>query len=116
VVFVSGTGAGGISTITAFNPTSKLATISPAVTTAPDAGTGYLVLDDYRPMVEKPSWEIPVLTANKSRGYPDVFFPSGDSTNGKFTAYPIPWRDDSQPMVLIHDYQVDLKLVVGIDL
>jgi hypothetical protein len=108
VAITSGTGLGGISTISAFNTTSKLATFTPAVTTAPVLSSGYVILDDYRPMREMPLWDHSKTLMSQNKGYPEAFFPLGDSSNGQFLLDPKPWREDSQPMIIIHRYQADL--------
>lgn len=108
VVIVSGTGVGGISTISAFDEGTKIATITPSVTTAPDNTSGYVLLDDYRPLREMPIWDYDIVLTNRNLGYPTVFYPLGDASNGKLLLDPKPWREDSQPMVLLHRYQADL--------
>lgn len=108
IVIVSGTGLGGISTISAYVPATKVATITPSLTVAPTTGSGYLILDDYRPLSEYPIWDQSFIHFPGDKGYPTCYFPIGDSSDGKFVLNPIPWRDDSQPMVVINRYQADL--------
>lgn len=108
IVITSGTGVGGIATISSYVPGTKVATVSPSFSTAPTSGSGYMILDDYRSLQEGPIWDHANISVGQDKGYPDTFFPIGDATNGKIILNPTPWRSDSQPMILIHRYQADL--------
>ena len=108
LVITAGTGIGGIATISSYVPGTKVATVTPAFTTAPTTGSSYLILDDYRPLRESTVWEYSNVQTGQNQGYPDSFFPLGDSSNGKLILHPTPFRNDSQPMILIHRYQADL--------
>lgn len=108
VVITSGTGLNGISYITSFNSGTKVAGVSPSFTTAPAASSGYMILDTYKPLVERPVWDYESMTVPYTQGYPDFYFPRGDSTNGQFLLYPVPYRSDSQPLVVIQQYYADL--------
>lgn len=108
LVITSGTGVGGISTISGYVPATKVATLSPALVIAPDVTSGYVVIDTYIPLTQSPIWDYPNVTIAGNKGYPETFFPIGESSTGKFILNPTPWRDDTQPMVLIQRYQADL--------
>ena len=111
IVITAGTGVGGIATVSAYVPGTKVATVTPSFTTAPTTGSSYMILDDYRPLREAPVWDYAPVQTGQTKGYPDSFFPLGDPTNGKIILNPTPFRNDSQPMILIHRYQADLTEV-----
>jgi len=108
IAITSGSGSGGIAYITNYNSSTKVATISPSLSVAPTVGDYYVILDYYKPVEEKPGWEIRNLNNPSQTGYPEVFYPQGDSTNGKFVLFPVPYRSDSQPLVVIQSYYADL--------
>lgn len=108
LVLTSGNAQGSIGYITAFNPTTKVVTISPAASTTPTAGDGYMILDFRSPVQEKPIWEMQLLAVPSQQGTPERFYPQGNSTAGQFKLHPIPFRNDDQPMVLLQDYYVDI--------
>lgn len=108
IIITSGTGLGGISFITGYTEATKVATVSPSFSTAPTAGSGYVVCDYYKPLTERPLWDYETTQIPFTQGYPDYFFPKGDSTNGAFVLLPVPYRNDSQPMAVIQNYYSDL--------
>lgn len=108
IAIYSGTGVGGISFVTAYNSGTKVVTFSPAVTTAPASGSLYVVIDEYRPIFEKPIWNMGEYLKSKEMGYPDTFYPIGDGSNGKFILSPTPYRSDSQPLLVSQRYYADL--------
>lgn len=109
VVIYSGTGIGSISQITAYNSTTKRATVSPDFATAPAASSGYLVLDSYDPVDQKDMGFLKQKDNPVSPGYPCEFFPFGNNADGGYVLWPVPWRTDSQPMILIQRYFLDLS-------
>jgi hypothetical protein len=43
-----------------------------------------------------------------AQGEPEIFYPMGDADDGEYWLYPIPYRTDSQPMVLLQYYYSDI--------
>ena len=56
ILITSGTGASSSSQCTAYNSTTKVATVTPNFTTAPAASSGYMVVTDYYPLTQTPAW------------------------------------------------------------
>lgn len=108
VIITSGTGIRGIAFITSYDAGTKVAGVSPSFSTAPTAGSEYMIAEIYKPLDEKPVWDYERTDVPFTQGYPDYFFPQGDSADGNFLLLPVPYRSDSQPMVVIQNYYADL--------
>lgn len=109
IAITGGAGPNQISYITAYNSTTKVATVSPAFAVAPDVTSTYVILDDYRPVEERNIRELGMLDSPTEQSYPEKYFPIGDAVSGSYILYPVPYRSDAQPMVLIQRYYANLQ-------
>lgn len=108
VYVYSGTGSGQRARITAYNSSTKVATVSPSWSTTPDNTSLYLIVGHYRPLDQKPLWYIQQASQRAALGEPVIFCPLGDSQYGKYQIHPTPYRTDSQPMLLLQEYYANL--------
>ncbi len=108
IVLLSGSASGQISYIVGYDSSTKVATVSPSFTVAPSTDS-YLIIDQYKPLDEKPLWEQQNLSNQTSQGIPDRFFPVGNATDGEFILWPVPYRTDSQPAIVLHRYYADIS-------
>ena len=71
ILLTGGTGVGQIRTITAFNTTTKVATVDTNWDTTPDSTTTYLIVSRYRPLAIHPmDLGVGTLTSQTHRGAP----------------------------------------------
>lgn len=84
IVVTGNTGQGSISQIVSFNSTTKVATVSPSFTTAPDSSSTYMIIDSYYDIERQPVWEFDKIAKPQIVNRPSVFYPLGDSDNGEF--------------------------------
>ncbi|MCR4287905.1 MAG: hypothetical protein NUW09_07825, partial [Deltaproteobacteria bacterium] len=103
----SGTGAASCSQITAYSTTTKVATVTPNFTTAPESGSGYMIADRYRLIRPTNSLSIDSYSTPTIKGEPHTFAMLGDKDTGEILIYPTP--DDTYGLQL--RYYVDLSLV-----
>lgn len=108
IYIYSGTGSGQRSFITAYNSSSKVATVSPSWTVTPDNTSKYLVAGHYRPLELKPIWYVQQARQRSPLGEPEIFCPLGDAQYGKYLIHPTPYRTDTQPMLLLQEYYANL--------
>lgn len=106
IVVTAGTGQNSISRVTAFNTTTKVATLSPTWV-APDSNSSYMIIDTTYPLIQKPIWELRNSLAI-TRGIPSHYYPVGDNDDGEFELYPIPYQADSHVMACRLTYYADL--------
>lgn len=90
ILVTSGTGAGSCSQVTAYSTSTKIATVTPNFETAPAASSGYMVVDYYTNLKQKPVWELDENSTPTVRGVPTHYLPIGDSDDGEFILYPPP--------------------------
>jgi hypothetical protein len=93
IAIVSGTGVDQLREITSYDSTTKVATTSSVWTVTPDATSKYVIIDTYSKIFEAPIWELDERRTPYQKGEPRVFYPIGDSDNGEFILYPVPWRN-----------------------
>lgn len=109
LAITAGLGSAQIAFITAYDSATKIATLSPTLTVAPDVTSTYVILDFYLDVKgPKPIFKLGELNSPTTQGYPEAFYSEGNSADGQFTLFPIPYRTDSQPMILIERYYADL--------
>jgi hypothetical protein len=108
VVIYSGTGIGSIAQVTAYDSLTKIATVAPAFAVAPGNGSGYVFLDSYEPVQQKDITLLVQKLDPVQPGSPSEFYPFGDEVDGGFILFPVPYRTDAQPMVLLERYFSDL--------
>lgn len=114
LVIHSGTGSGQKAYITGYNSTTKVYTLSPALTTAPDNTSGYFVAEYSHPITKKHISDLQNRRSQTAQGEPYEFFPEGDSAYGKYILRPVPYRTDSQPMAVLQRYYANL-LTLDVD-
>lgn len=108
ILVYEGTGKGSCSTITAYDTTTKVATVTPNFTTAPAASDKYMIVDSYRKLDEKPLWNLAGIAASPQRDKPSCYIPSGDADYGEFTLFPTPYRTNSVPYGIRQRYYANL--------
>lgn len=82
ILITSGTGVGSMSQITAYNTTTKVATVTPNFTTAPNV-SGYMVIDNYRRLDPTGDINIEALADPTASGKPIKYAHIGSSTYGE---------------------------------
>ena len=95
IVITAGLGVGSASQISAFDTTTKVATVTPNFTTAPDNTSTYMIIDNDWNVRQK---EISVLKGTSSpfhKGRPTDYFPVGQANadsdeTGEFQLFPVP--------------------------
>lgn len=78
LLITSGTGLNEISQITAWNNSTKVATVAPSWGTTPAASDGYLVVETYKALEEGPVWDFDKEIYTMSKRKPSKFHPVGD--------------------------------------
>lgn len=83
ILITSGTGAASLSQVTAYNTSTKVATVVPDFKDAPGSGSGYMVIDNEYPIESR------VLNDYDRYKFvglkrPEVYFPIGDEDYGEF--------------------------------
>jgi len=90
VLITSGTGQGSFSQIDTYNTSTKKATVTPNFDTAPDATSGYMVIDDYSDL-DKTAIRVLDEDSNPTEtGKPVEWFPTKDDDSGELTLQPVP--------------------------
>lgn len=84
IVIMSGTGQASWSQITGYDSTTKIATVSPNFTTAPGAGSGYMVVDQEYPVEARPVFQRDAVRRHPVNGVATEFYPIGDEDFGEF--------------------------------
>lgn len=107
LVIYAGVGSNQSSFITAYDDSTKVATLSPSLDTAPVSGSLYLIADYCKGLYPDPIWNERAHVVS-GRGEPERYRPLGDETNGGYVLAPTPYRTDAQPMVLRRRYYADL--------
>lgn len=108
ILIYEGTGKGSMSQITAYNSTTKVATVTPDFTTAPDSTSKYMKIDLMKFMEEVPRWEYDRNVTNPSQDAPTHFVPIGDADDGEIIIWPTPYRSSAVPWGLQLRYYADL--------
>lgn len=107
-VITSGTGVASMSQCTAYNSTTKVNTVTPDFTTAPTAGSGYMVIDTYHSLIQKPIWGLSETTQQTKQGPPTHYFPIGDADYGEIELWPVPYTTDDRVYVVRMRYYANL--------
>jgi hypothetical protein len=95
ILVTANTGVGSMSQITAYDDTTKIASVTPDFTTAPANLSTYMLIDTYEYIEQVPSFEFTSIARLETLlGRPRLFMPAGSSTVGEFTLFPTPWTDD----------------------
>lgn len=93
-LIISGTGKNSISQCTAYNSSTKVATVVPDFNTTPSSDSVYLWISQEYPLEQAPVWEYDRLQTPMVRGLPTHFSPIGDADYGEVILYPVPYKDD----------------------
>ena len=94
ILIYSGTGAGGLAQVTSFNDDTKIATISPAWTTAPVLNDTYVIVDQYTPLDIEHLARFNELQVPYIGTMPVKLYPIGSENNyGYYHVYPVPDDD-----------------------
>ena len=84
IIVLSGTGQGSYSQITAYNGSTKVATVVPNFNTAPSSDSVYMVVDKEWPVEQRPVFEYDTQQNFPVNGIADRFYPVGDEDYGEF--------------------------------
>jgi len=96
IAITAGTGKGSVSQCTAYDDSTKVATVTPNFNTAPAASSTYMWVDEYRPLVEMAHWAYDKLLTPNARKKPMFYYPRGDGDYGEFRLDSAP--DKAYPM------------------
>lgn len=89
ILVTSGTGANSCSQVTAYNTSTKVATVSPDFATAPAASSGYMIIDEEIPLDPTSIRNIDrIITDRNDR--PTKYALIGDDDNHEFVLDPVP--------------------------
>lgn len=83
LLITSGTGIASYSQITAYDESTKVATVTPNFKTAPSVGSGYLIVTNEHEMTQRHISQYNVHFKNYM-DMPTVYFPIGDEDYGEF--------------------------------
>jgi len=108
IVVTSGTGENSMSQCTAYDSSTKVATVTPNFATAPTSGSGYMIIDSYHSLVQKPIWDLSNTTQQTQQGRPSHYFPVGDADYGEFHLWPVPYTTDDRVYVARMRYYANL--------
>ncbi len=84
ILITAETGAGSYSQCTAYDISTKVATVTPDFTTAPAASSTYMIIDVEYEVQEAPVWDLDRGRNSIQKGIPRWFFPIGDANDGEF--------------------------------
>lgn len=90
ILITSGTGVNGFSHATAYNTSTKAATVYPNFTTAPSSDSGYLIVDRNYPIEIGPAFRGDLNSTPYNVQRPSMAYPIGDESNGDFFFDSIP--------------------------
>jgi hypothetical protein len=76
--------------ITAFNSTTKVATVNPNFTTTPDNTSVYMIVTETTKLDEAPVWDFDKAPDAMGRAKPSCYSPIGDDDNGEIMLYVAP--------------------------
>jgi len=107
IFIYSGTGVGSLSQVTAYNDTTKVATVTPDFNTAPDGTSKYLIIERYNKLAQTPLWNYQENT-KVSRGEPDSYYLKGDADYGELILAPAPYRSSAIPWGMQCKYYANL--------
>jgi len=112
VFITAGTGVGGFSQISAYNDTTKVATVTPNFTTAPDSSSTYMIIDTTKELVPHHVNELSNITNRHEQGEPTDYYSTGQANadsdeTGEFILQHVP--DKVYPMVI--KYYVNPELI-----
>lgn len=110
ILVKSGTAIRQLAQVTAYDATTNIATVS-GCTVAPDAADTYVIIENYYELDSMQAWEYDSMSNQKTPGVPDRFSIIGDTDDGEFLVYPVPYRSTSVPWGIKQRYYADLMRV-----
>lgn len=90
ILVTSGTGISSLSQCTAYNTTTKVATVTPDFATAPDNTSTYMIIESYYDLNEGPIWDLNEFVYITGKGTPNEFRIIGSASYGEFIVTPPP--------------------------
>lgn len=90
ILITGGTGVNQISTIINYNTTTKVATVEPDFSTAPDSTSTYMIIGTYSPCTVTQIWGQQFRSMPYGRQRPYEAYIIGDSDSGKLIFNPAP--------------------------
>jgi hypothetical protein len=103
IVITSGTGQGGIAWITAYDSTTRVATLGPTLSVAPAAGSGYLIIDATKPLTQRSVERLTQDGLLQARGEP-CFYASLEHEGARaLLLAPVPYRNVTGLVYVIHE-------------
>jgi len=108
ILIYSGTGKGSMSQCITYDPSTKVATVSPDFNTAPNGASKYMIIDTLTPMTQEVAWNYDAINTPSDQGEPKIYSPIGDADNGEIVIYPVPFRIDGIPYSLQLRYYANL--------
>ena len=120
IFITSGTAVGNMSQCTAYNSTTKVATVNPNWVTSPDSTSAYMIIDQTYPLNQAPIQDLDSgyhytnpfgSSPTDERGTPSHYFPIGDSDTGEFILHRPPHHTSGVPYGMQLRYYADLLRV-----
>jgi hypothetical protein len=108
ILVTGGTGKNSLGQVTAYNDTTKVATVGIAFTTTPVNTDTYLIVENEIPLIEMPKWRKNEHGTKIERREPSHFFPLGDEDEDEFVLFPVP---DKSTYGLVKTYYADIRKV-----
>lgn len=108
IFIYAGTGINQARQVTAYDTSTKVATISPVWTTQPVANDSYLIVDIYYDLTAAPIWQYAKAQDQTDYGQPRNYSPIGDTDWGEYVLYPVPYRTTGVPWGLKLRYFANL--------
>lgn len=108
IVITSGTGVNSMSQCVTYSTSTKIASVSPNFTTTSANGDGYMVVDTYHQLIQKPDWENSRRSSTVEQGEPLYYYPIGDADYGEFILHPVPYTSDSRVYAVRMKYYANL--------
>lgn len=108
ILITGGTGKGSLSQCTAFNTSTKVATVTPDFTIAPDSTSTYMRVDRYYPVKQKPFYDLARTEYTQTSDRPQEYYPMGDADYSEFIMHPAPYRSSGVPWGVKLTYYADL--------
>src|SRR3990167_7579410 len=102
-IITSGTGVGGIAWITAYDTSTRIATLGPTLTTGPISGSGYLLVESSKPLIQRTLERLAQDKILSLRGEPAFFAPLESAGSRGFVLAPVPYRNVTGLVYVIYE-------------
>jgi len=90
IVITGGTGKGSFSQIYSYSDTTKVASVAPNFTTAPDSTSTYMIIDSYWDLKKGPIYRSTYRKNLTFMERPTIFYPVGDEDSFEFQLNAVP--------------------------